>query len=146
VLAHGIATQYSQNVEAIATVGSSIPLGLRYPVRGVSVFMINGTQDPIVSYSGGNGLISARDSSTFWANANLCDRYISLEEADPSYDGTRVIKETYNHGRDESEVTLVTIEGGGHTWPGGPQFPSEFGTTCTHFDATGEIWKFFKKH
>jgi polyhydroxybutyrate depolymerase len=43
---------------------------------------------------------------------------------------------------------VYTIEGGGHTWPGGPQYLPVFlvGKASHNLDATQVIWDFFKKH
>ena len=35
-------------------------------------------------------------------------------------DGTKVTRKTYAGGKNGAEVVLIEIEGGGHTWPGGP--------------------------
>jgi len=45
-------------------------------------------------------------------------------------------------------VVLDTIEGGGHTWPGGPQYLPRLliGRACPQPDATKEIWEFFRAH
>lgn len=45
-------------------------------------------------------------------------------------------------------VTLIAIEGGGHTWPGGPRYQRQLllGHVCRDFSATAEIWTFFKAH
>jgi polyhydroxybutyrate depolymerase len=47
-----------------------------------------------------------------------------------------------------SEVTLFTVEGGGHTWPGGKKYlPERFiGKTSQDLDASQEIWTFFSRH
>lgn len=36
-------------------------------------------------------------------------------------------------------VTLITIHGGGHTWPGGPPEPASRGATSQAYDATGAV-------
>jgi polyhydroxybutyrate depolymerase len=45
-------------------------------------------------------------------------------------------------------VTLLTIEGGGHTWPGGAQYLPRgiIGRVCRDFDASERIWAFFAAH
>ena len=45
-------------------------------------------------------------------------------------------------------MAFYTIEGGGHTWPGGDT-PFAFrsrGATARDFDAAAVIWDFFQKH
>ena len=48
---------------------------------------------------------------------------------------------------EDAEVIFYTIQGGGHSWPGGGYLP-EFlvGTTTQDIDATGVMWDFFEKH
>ena len=45
-------------------------------------------------------------------------------------------------------VRKLSIEGGGHTWPGGPQYlpQSIIGRTSRDIDATPTIWEFFSAH
>jgi polyhydroxybutyrate depolymerase len=47
-----------------------------------------------------------------------------------------------------TEVVVYTIEGGGHTWPGGTQYLPVFlvGKASHNLDGTQVIWEFFKKH
>lgn len=68
-------------------------------------------------------------------------------DRDPK-DGTRVRKELYNQCRENSEVVLYAIEGGGHTWPGGDQYLPQWiiGKTDRDIDANEVIWDFFKRH
>ena len=60
----------------------------------------------------------------------------------------RVRRVTYAGGAGGSEVVCLTIESGGHTWPGGPQYLPAFivGKTCRDFDGAEEIWRFFDAH
>jgi polyhydroxybutyrate depolymerase len=45
-----------------------------------------------------------------------------------------------------SAVELVTIEGGGHSWPGGDRMARFLDPPSTALDATEEIWRFFAHH
>ena len=44
-----------------------------------------------------------------------------------------------------SNVVLITVENGGHTWPGAIPYPSS-GNTCQDFNASSTIWNFFNKY
>ena len=67
-------------------------------------------------------------------------------------------KTVYDHGgvngiayeacRGEAEVAFDTIEGMGHTWPGGNSLLPErmVGKTSNAINATNAIWEFFKRH
>jgi polyhydroxybutyrate depolymerase len=70
-----------------------------------------------------------------------------LDDADAK-DNCRVKWFRWSGGRNGTEVVLYKVEGGGHTWPGGPQYlpPYAIGRVCRDFDATAAIWEFFKKH
>jgi polyhydroxybutyrate depolymerase len=67
-----------------------------------------------------------------------------VDSADP----TRVTETRYGGCRDGAEVVLYSIRGGGHTWPGGPQYLPAFiiGKTSRQIDATSVIWSFFEAH
>ncbi len=44
-------------------------------------------------------------------------------------------------------VILYTIEGGGHTWPGGGHLPEgSVGPTTREINATRVMWEFFVQH
>jgi polyhydroxybutyrate depolymerase len=68
--------------------------------------------------------------------------------ADQAHDGTSVRREAYAGSKEGTEVVVYTIEGGGHTWPGGPQYLPAFliGKASHNLDGTRAIWEFFKKH
>src|SRR5258706_120755 len=66
----------------------------------------------------------------------------------PGKDHCGGLRLTYSGGRDGSEVVLVRLDGGGHTWPGGTQYLPEglIGRVCRAFSATSIIWEFFRAH
>jgi polyhydroxybutyrate depolymerase len=129
------------------------------PLRAVSVLIINGTDDPLVPWAGGDvhlgplelgQVLSVADTVKFWVSNNKCASLplvTQLPDKDPS-DGTTVRKETYGGCEDGAEVVLYAVEGGGHTWPGGLQYSPEsiIGRTSRDFDASEVIWQFFKEH
>ncbi len=70
-----------------------------------------------------------------------------LPDTDPT-DGCRARWQRWSGGRKRTEVWLYTLVGGGHTWPGGPQYLPQrlVGRVCRDFDATFAIWDFFSRH
>lgn len=46
---------------------------------------------------------------------------------------------------DDVAVELCALEGGGHTWPGGPDLPG-FGATTRTISASELMWAFFSAH
>lgn len=164
IMAYRLACELSHRIAAIAPVNGNIPVMLRpgcYPGEPVSVLAINNTSDPLVPFDGGEvtgsfekvklgRLLSVSESIEFWIKRNNCnpDPVVSeLPDYDPD-DGTRVIVRKYANIALGYEVILYTVEGGGHTWPGGLQYlPARYiGKTCRDFDANEVIWSFFKSH
>ena len=144
---------------AVAAVSATMPveLGARCrPKKSVSVLVINGTGDPLVPYVGGfartgntlRGAIWSTDRTVgFWSRQNGCAGSTVtqvLPDRDPN-DGSRVIELDYR-GCVGAPVKLLRVEGGGHTWPGGPEYipASLLGTTNRDIDASAVIWSFFK--
>jgi polyhydroxybutyrate depolymerase len=101
------------------TAGIRLPRGqtvAQRPAHPVSVIHIHGTHDPLVPYTGGSprgaaGFMSVAESVDLWVAANGCSPTPATETVGA------VRRETYTGGHDGTEVTLWTIDGGGHGWP-----------------------------
>ncbi len=53
----------------------------------------------------------------------------------------------YTNCAADADVALYTIEGGGHTWPGGKPLPEWIaGRTTEEVKATPIMWEFFRRH
>ena len=162
MMSHRLACELSDRIAAIAPVASSIPVNMAdiwNPSRSVSTLIINGTEDPLVPWEGGDiqmgemslgNVLSVSDTVNFWISNNNC--YVQPEVTRLSErnvnDGTSVWMETFSDCTSGTEVVLFGIDGGGHTWPGGYQYADEhlIGKTSQEFDASEIIWQFFKKH
>jgi len=142
---------------AVAPVAGALPVDLAPSCRHtdpVSVLAMQGTADPLMPYAGGGvgrrpgRVLSAEQSVDFWATLDGCaERALVTPEADLSPDdGTRVRRTTFNGCRDDGSVELYTVEGGGHTWPGGPPVGGSVGRVSRDIDATPVIWSFFAQH
>jgi polyhydroxybutyrate depolymerase len=128
------------------------------PSRPVGVLVMNGTDDPIVPYRGGeiklfkNGKSRGEILSTdayleLWQDKNSCptqDAPIKLP--DLKADGTSIIKINFSDCDPGGALVLYKIEGGGHTWPGGKQYLGEkiIGKTSRDINACDVIWAFFQ--
>jgi len=162
MMSHRLGCELSQKIAAIAPVASNIPVNMASiwaPSRPVPVLIINGTDDPLERWDGGEirlgrntfgVVLSVADTVKFWVDKDQCSAsptITQLPDKDPS-DGTTVRKEVYGGCQDGAEVVLYAIEGGGHTWPGGLQYlPAVIiGKTSRDFDASEVIWQFFKEH
>lgn len=157
-LCHFLAARHSSRIAAIAPVAGGIAPTVAAefkPDRPVSVMIVQGVEDPIVPFKGGTlrhnrgETLPTQTIVQKWVDHNGCGAPTTEElfDRDPE-DGTRVKKVTYSGGHEETEVVEYIIEGGGHTWPGGPQYlpASIIGRVSKDIDATPLIWEFFDKH
>ena len=78
--------------------------------------------------------------------ANGCDETPKADVLSAGRDGLRVTRRTFGSGRDGSEVVLVVIEGGGHTWPGKKPTAAVLGRSTLNVSANDLMWEFFQKH
>jgi polyhydroxybutyrate depolymerase len=122
--------------------------------RPLPVIHIMGTKDPSVPYAGGLvfnlwPVLSADQTIAYWVKHNGCrpqpvvEALADVNKADRSH----VVKMTYRGGREGAEVVHLRIEGGGHTWPGGPASALGelfLGITNRDIDSGSVLWEFFK--
>lgn len=150
-----LACDLPDKIKAIAPVTASIPRSLEThcsrPAE-VGLLLINGTDDPLVPYDGGQitalgrergEVLSTDETIALWLSKRNCRDQAdlaSLPDLAPD-DGTTVTVVAYP----DCNVALYRIEGGGHTWPGGWQYLGEkrIGQTSREIDAAAEIWRFF---
>lgn len=134
-------------VAAVASVAGGMTPGLApvcQPTRPVPVMMINGTADAIVPYAGGLGNIDTDDAIDHWVGHNGCD----LTPVTSPYpdlvllDFCTAVREDHLNGTAGSEVALIRVVDGGHTWPGA-SLP--IGVTNQDFEASQVIWDFFEQ-
>jgi polyhydroxybutyrate depolymerase len=116
--------------------------------RAVPMIAFHGTADPEIPYNGGSSWISPRPFPSTpqwtanWARRNGCGA--NPAESTVTADVTR---RTYTSCAGDAAVVLYTIQGGGHTWPGGTPLPEWFvGRTARSINATGLMWSFFSEH
>jgi polyhydroxybutyrate depolymerase len=158
-MSYRLACERTEKIAAIAPVVSSLHEDLYNtctPSQPISVFIIAGTEDPLVPYSGGDitllkkkygTVVSMNEAVTFWATHNNCSPtpIISvLPDINPD-DGCIVTSKEYTHGDSNTKVLFYSIEGGGHTWPSGGKYLTEalVGRICYDFNACKHIWNFF---
>lgn len=152
--------QLAGRIAAIAPVAATFPQYMEESCsnwfwRAVPILMINGTEDPVVSYNGrlsytyGHFLLSAKDSIKAWAKMDGCEEKPQKTTIPAKTgDGLATRVETYTECKEGSEAILYSVVKGGHTWPGGVQYMPEelIGRTSDDFDASEVIWKFFAEH
>lgn len=150
-----------EKIAAVACVSGLLPkhLSLVRPGKEVPLLMMHGTDDRIVPWSGGvimkgnkkhGEVLSVLDTLSFWARKNGCSSQVSvkiLPDRD-TRDGTVGFLINYACAGQDNEVSLISIQGGGHTWPGVVKSAPDSidGKTSNDFNATKFIWDFFSRH
>ena len=134
-------------IAAVASVAGGMTPGLApvcQPTRPVPVMMINGTADAIVPYAGGLGNIHTEDAIDHWVGHNGCDvtPIITPYPDLVLLDFCTAVREDHLNGTAGSEVALISVVDGGHTWPGA-SLP--IGVTNQDFEASQVIWDFFEQ-
>jgi polyhydroxybutyrate depolymerase len=153
-----LACDLADKLAAVASVAATMPetlVPVCKPSQPISVMFIQGTKDPLVHIDGGvigqkhGRNVSLAEASSFWRKWDQTSSKPETEELpDHANDGTSVRRDVYSNGKQGTEVVVYTIEGGGHTWPGGAQYLPAFliGKASHNLDGTQVIWEFFKKH
>lgn len=156
-----LAQELSDKIRGIAAVCGSIPenYASTYHIPNpLSVMVINGTDDPMVRYDGGPVLFEYSDRGSVIPTDSTIQKILhqlpcygqpdvyefpDINEKDNSH----AVKYTFKTCRNKTEVVFIKVIGGGHTWPGGLQYDPKLiiGNVCRDFDASAEIWNFFKQ-
>jgi polyhydroxybutyrate depolymerase len=141
-LAYRLACERADRIAAIAPVAGVLGVASCAPSRPVPVLHFHGTLDTLVPYQGSdqNGFPSVHDTVAGWAARNGCAGVpaVTFAQCDTAC-------ETHAACAAGAEVTLCTITGGGHTWPGGLPLPG-LGHTTSAVVATDAMWAFFERH
>lgn len=149
--------ELSDRIAAIAPVTATLSETMAErcePTAPMAVLLMNGTDDPLVPYNGGyvsvlgaeRGAIRSTDETmAFWVDQNGCEPTVA-QVALPNlarFDGTRAYRSDYTDCA--APVTLIRIDGGGHTWPGGLQYlpRAVIGRVSRDIDGSEVIWDFF---
>jgi polyhydroxybutyrate depolymerase len=139
-MANRLACDLSERIAAIGTVAGAYQWSQECsPARPVAVLGIHGTDDLIIPY---NGFQDVREPpaayyligtpipqwASSWAKRNGCDQ----ESAGTPFND-EVTKDQWSNCREDADVILYTIHGGGHEWPAA-------------FETAQVIWEFFAGH
>ena len=116
------------------------------PKRPVPTMVFHGTGDKLAPYEGGTSPVAPGTFPNIPAwTAQLARR----NGCGASPLGTRVsahvLREAYTGCT--ADFVFYTIEGGGHTWPGGTGLPEWYaGPTTPEISATRLLWEFYEQH
>lgn len=142
----------SHRIAAVGTVAAAqtLPWSWCTDHRPVPMVAFHGTADRMVPYQGGPSadpfnpirFPAVRDWAASWARRNRCrgspiDARITAS----------VRRLAFTNCAENADVILYTVEGGGHSWPGGKPLPEWIvGPTSRSIDATSQMWAFFREH
>lgn len=158
MMAFKLACDAADRFSAIAAVVASMSIRLSescLPTKPVAVAVMNGTADPLIPYNGGNvgigqfvwsRVLSTNDTVAFWTRANGCNAP-PVGDTQQTEDGYALAIEYRARCQGGTEVMLVRVEQGGHTWPGGLQYlpPGAVGPVVRGFDGSAALWAFFRR-
>ena len=142
----------SDRIAAVGLVGPAftVPWEWCMDPRPVPMIAFHGTDDTATPYHGGKTWIAPPGMAfpdiptavANWSRRNRC-----AAEATDMRVAADVTRRTYANCANNASVHFYTIEGGGHTWPGGGPLPEWFVGTTTHtIDASQLMWEFFREH
>ena len=159
IMAHRIASDLSDRIAAIAPVGGPLMMDAPNAQRPVPVLHFHGTADAFAPFEGGYGkgsfgrsqgvtdFRSVEHTLQSWVKLNGCQPEPTIEPLpDTAADGMTSTRKTWTGGRNGSEVVLIEIKGGGHTWPGREPITPMLGPSTQDLSANDLMWAFFQKH
>jgi len=160
-MTYNLACELSDMVAAVGIISAPVtePLGGCHPSRPVPVMAFHGTDDLIVNYNAANlqntflnpgrsreidtfSYLPAQVWTELWAQRNRCG---PVAEKLPPQGNARGIR--FTDCTNDADVIFYTLNGGGHTWPGGGPLPGWLvGEINTDINASAELWSFFNNH
>jgi polyhydroxybutyrate depolymerase len=156
IMTYRVACELADKIAGAGPVIGLMPDNPSYqckPSRPVPMMIIVGQSDPLIPYEGGDvfgddrgKVLSAHTTRAKWAELNGCEGADVQRTIDTVDDGMRVQEMRHSKCKDDAQVVLFSVEGGGHTWPNGDQYLPEaiIGKVTRDVDGSEELWKFFR--
>jgi polyhydroxybutyrate depolymerase len=117
------------------------------PAAPLPVIAFYGTDDPLLPYGGGMVTTTRGDERGRVVAVDTLASFLAERLGQNAPVETVVADDVSLRDWSAGEVTVrfYRIDGGGHTWPGGPQYLPErrIGATTQSIDATATMWQFF---
>ena len=157
-----LALELSDRIAAVGVIAAGMPAVSKCldAVRPTSVLFMNGTADPLVPYLGGivgtpaegrGSVQSTADSVRYWTDFNQTQQTAPVSDLPDNdiADGSSARHYRYFAGREQTEVVLYEINGGGHSGPSmqeryTPLVELIIGRQNHDFEMAREVWEFFR--
>lgn len=142
LMTHRLACELADRIAAVAPVAGPNVFADCAPSRPMPVMHFHGTADTVVPYGGSAmfGFPDVEEMIRAWADRDQC----TGDPEETFRQGDSVCK-AWTRCAAGAEVILCTVDGGGHTWPGGVPVAA-LGKTTTDLSATDAMWTFFERH
>jgi polyhydroxybutyrate depolymerase len=137
-MSHRLACEASDLFAAVAPVDGLLGItpASCVPERPVPIMHFYGTADPLVEYQ------YAIATNDHWVAAYNCADAMP----DVTYAQGMAQCETWDECDGGAVVTMCSITGMGHCWPGQSFCPPSLGTSSVDISANEEMWAFFQQH
>jgi polyhydroxybutyrate depolymerase len=157
MMAQRLAADAADRIAAVAPVAGAMALTRLAPARAMPVMHFHSVDDPRALYGGGLGPpfpgtntrvthTAVEESVKRWVVADGCPAEPRTSPPVTGVDGHTATRLSWGPCRDEVEVVLWRLTGGGHVWPGAGSFlPKLLGPPTNVIDANEEMWKFFER-
>jgi polyhydroxybutyrate depolymerase len=146
MMTYRLGCELADRISAIAVVSGAMNLDTCRPARKLPVLVMHGTADSAVPYDGGPSGAEYPTAGT-WTNRSVryaVDFWTKHNACGPTPTETRDAEVTRQTYACQEEVTVYTIDGGGHGWPGGRKArPGAVEPTPPRPDASRVVWEFF---
>ncbi|MCW3074697.1 MAG: Polyhydroxybutyrate depolymerase [Flaviaesturariibacter sp.] len=149
---HRLATEVPESFAAIAAVGAPLPDSVAYfhnRKESVGVMLVQGDRDEIVSYDGKEkAYSSAMGTFEYWKKHNGLQESAAKQTLIDYNKKDSTSVQVMEIKGNRVGVSLVSVRGGGHTWPGSNPFNIGFplGETSQDINVNDLIWKFLSRH
>jgi len=167
MMVYRLAIESGNKFKAMASIVASMPVQSECRDSNIPmpIMVMNGTRDPLVPYEGGKigrkrdqdrgrgSVVSTDDTIQYWLENNGINSrpQIKMLSNNVIRDRSRVRVETYRGGRNNSEVVLYKVLGGGHTEPSNQERYNKLyklivGNQNHDIEMAEEVFQFFQRH
>ena len=135
MMSYFLAGSMSDKIAAIGSMSGTMLEGNPTPANPVAMINIHGTNDSVLSYSGGDGSTSTANTLSYWAEQNGAS---TIPVVSTLISGSSSVeKSVYADNNGTVWVEHYKVNGGGHVW---------IDLDINGSNANQLIWDFFKKH